>query len=320
MDGIDQAHDRFFRALLARPALVATLLRERLAPEVVGTLDLDSVELIDGSFVDAALRTSQADGLLRVRMTSGATAWIYCLIEHKSAPDPRVALQLLRYLVALWTRLDREQPLEPLPLIVPLVMYHGVRRWVGGRRFSDLVRLAGGTAPSSLVDFEYVLIDLGILADEGLSASRSLRAALLALKYAGRVSHQPDHLRQVLREAHAEPRLLWPETVAYVGRTWDAIDRATLNSAVATVIAEDEDQHMSAATEWFEDGVQKGRVVGLNEGKADALLRLLARRFGAIPAEVERRVKAATTPHLDAWLDSVLEAPSLEKLFEVQLH
>ncbi len=129
---------------------------------------------------------------------------------------------------------------------------------------------------------------------------------------------------QVLREAHAVPRLLWPETVADVGRTWDAIDRATLNSMVTMVIAEDEDQHMSAATEWFEDGVQKGRVEGrvegLNVGKADALLRLLERRFGAIPAEIETSVRAATTPHLDAWLDSVLDAPSLEKVFEVQLH
>jgi len=47
----------------------------------------------------------------------------------------------------------------------------------------------------------------------------------------------------------------------------------------------------------------RGEVKGKLEGKREALQRILRRRFGALPATVERRIDAATTEQLDDLLD-----------------
>jgi predicted transposase YdaD len=115
---IAHPHDRFFRALMAHREAADALFRERLPRGLVRQLADDPPVAVRGSFVDPALRAAQSDGLFRLRLRTGAPLFVYCLVEHKSAPDPRVALQLLRYLARVWEHLESERkPGEKLPAV-----------------------------------------------------------------------------------------------------------------------------------------------------------------------------------------------------------
>ena len=74
-----------------------------------------------------------------------------------------------------------------------------------------------------------------------------------------------------------------------------------------------------AAKEWMAEGAAKGRAEGKAkgkvEGKADALLRLVERRFKGVPSDVEHRVRAADVSMLDEWIDRILDAKSLDDVF-----
>src|SRR3954465_16092494 len=83
--------------------------RERLPAEVAALLAPEAPELLDAHFVAAHLRHSQADRLYRARALAGGEVYIYVLLEHKSAPDPEVGVQLLGYLAEIWRRLDRQR-------------------------------------------------------------------------------------------------------------------------------------------------------------------------------------------------------------------
>jgi len=63
------------------------------------------------------------------------------------------------------------------------------------------------------------------------------------------------------------------------------------------------------------EGRAEGRAEGKAEGKAEGLFRLLTRRFGPLPHELERQLAGASVTELDVWLDNFLEAPSLEAVF-----
>lgn len=115
-------HDTYFRRILARLDAVAEFLRWYLPTSIVAELDLTEVTYADTAFVDAKLRKHFSDLLLRVRLRTGGAAYVLILLEHKSAPDPRVAIQALRYAALLWD----QSPL-PLPLIIPVVVYHGAK-------------------------------------------------------------------------------------------------------------------------------------------------------------------------------------------------
>src|SRR4051794_28924025 len=148
------------------PGVAAALLREHLPAEVAALLAPDAPELLDAHFVAAHLRHSQADRLYKARALGGGEVYIYVLLEHKSAPDPEVGVQLLGYLAEIWRRLDRQR-LErggavgsDRPPIVPLVIYHGGREWAVPLSFGETVA-ADPALRRYLPDFTYALLDLG---------------------------------------------------------------------------------------------------------------------------------------------------------------
>jgi hypothetical protein len=141
-------------------------------------------ELVDGSFVDQEMRQTQCDRLYRIRLRGGGQAFVYCLIEHKSAPDGKVALRLSRYLVRAWEWLERDAEGKGLLApIFPLVVYHGRQPWRVPLRFSAILE-ALDEVRNHLLDFPFGLLDLGGEGgDHELSQERELRADLVVLKY-----------------------------------------------------------------------------------------------------------------------------------------
>lgn len=99
-----QPHDKLFKALTDDPRVAGTLLRERLPAAIAAQLSDDPPEPVEGSFIDEELRGSQSDRLFKVRTRAGGEAFLYALVEHKSAPDPGLPLQLLGYMLRIWQR------------------------------------------------------------------------------------------------------------------------------------------------------------------------------------------------------------------------
>ena len=71
----------------------------------------------------------------------------------------------------------------------------------------------------------------------------------------------------------------------------------------------------TARAEGHAEGHAAGRAEGRVEGGAAVLLRQLARRFGPLPDWVAPRLATATPAQLAQWADRLLEAESLEAMF-----
>ena len=69
-------------------------------------------------------------------------------------------------------------------------------------------------------------------------------------------------------------------------------------------------------TRFYQDVFAEGRIEGCAEGEARVLRRQLTRRFGPLPAWVEAKLTTAGSDQLEAWADRVLEATTLEGIFE----
>ncbi|MEO5376687.1 MAG: Rpn family recombination-promoting nuclease/putative transposase [Magnetococcus sp. DMHC-6] len=64
-----------------------------------------------------------------------------------------------------------------------------------------------------------------------------------------------------------------------------------------------------------QEGREEGIQIGEQRGKADMLLRLLTRRFGTLPPNIQEKVNTADLETLELWSDLVLDARSLEDVF-----
>ena len=63
------------------------------------------------------------------------------------------------------------------------------------------------------------------------------------------------------------------------------------------------------------EGKTEGRTEGRTEEARRMLARLLTRRFGVSATEVDERLQAATLEQLEAWVDRILDAESIDALF-----
>ena len=72
---------------------------------------------------------------------------------------------------------------------------------------------------------------------------------------------------------------------------------------------------MEARAAGRSEGKSEGRTEGRTEEARRMLARLLTRRFGVSATEVDERLQAATLEQLEAWIDRILDADSVDALF-----
>jgi hypothetical protein len=66
----------------------------------------------------------------------------------------------------------------------------------------------------------------------------------------------------------------------------------------------------------LQEGIAQGLAAGQREGEILFLIRLLERRFGALPQELRERIHRAEQDQLLAWGERLLEAQELTQLFD----
>ena len=74
--------------------------------------------------------------------------------------------------------------------------------------------------------------------------------------------------------------------------------------------------HDAGIEQGIEQGIERGIEQGRAEGERAVLERLLKRRFGRLPPEAAERLRRAPEAELETWADKVLDAGTLDELFQ----
>ncbi|WP_073567456.1 Rpn family recombination-promoting nuclease/putative transposase [Archangium sp. Cb G35] len=327
-------HDLFARYTFGHPERAAAELRAVLPAHVVSEVDWSSLRQESGSVVDPELRETESDLLFTARLHSGRSLLLYVLLEHQSSVDSWMALRMLRYVVRQVERWRQEHPESALlPVIIPLVMYHGPDgAWTAPRRMEELFDLpeeeeARERWRALLPRFEYLLDDLTAEREEALRARSGpplARLAWLVLRYArtGELAHRLPDWMVLFAQVQAAPEgaehllvviryMLWVEKDAAV----HAAARQVLHSVL------DEQRAEELMGTWAEDmmerGVQKGLVQGRLQERAEVVLRILTAR--GVPTDESARQRILSCMDgaiLDRWFERALNATTLRDVLE----
>lgn len=194
-------HDDLFREMVSDPAAQRDMVRICL-PDIAARTDLDTVTAVDATFTGG----KQADLLLSMHDYRGNEHLVYMLVEHKSYHDPLVAVQLYRYLGEIWQQQwirVKPEARGPLPVIHPVVLYHGVAPWTAPLELTGLHRAdehAAGfgtkTAPF-ITDLAYRLVDLQTIQPERLRVATRTLAFLITMRHVFHRLEQPTARRLI---------------------------------------------------------------------------------------------------------------------------
>jgi predicted transposase/invertase (TIGR01784 family) len=290
MPDLPNPHDRFFRATFAQRDVAADFARHYLPPDVVENLDLETLQPAKGSFVDDELRDHFTDLLYETRLKDDTLAYVYVLFEHKSYSEPRVAFQLLRYMVRIWEYVVEQRRVITLPPIIPLVVYHGEQRWQVDQRFRKLVTACPPLA-GYIPDFRYELYDLSTFSDADLVGAVNLQVTLLLMKH---IFDKDWHrllpqVMQLLEElAKAESGLAYVErALRYMVAAAQTLQREDLEEAVQQAFPKTGGVLMQTiAQTWVEEGIEQGIEQGVVQARREDILALLEARFGPVSDRV----------------------------------
>ena len=306
-------HDRFFKELVSRPEGVVEIARQALPPTVFTLLDLTKLQRMEDTWIDPELRSHFADAVYRVGLTEpdDRSAFLYVLFEHKSHPEPFVALQVLRYMVQGWLQnLKADQP--HLSVIIPLVLYHGRSEWRVAKSYEALF----GTTPAVLSPyiprFEYVLLDRSAgtpLEDPG---EVPVRVALALMQLIFR-----DDWRVLLPwilkglPLGIPGMLQWLETMLIYVQSARQIPEKELAESLQAAFPEAGGKKV---LKFIEEWRNEGRV----EGVLETVQRQLRRKFGSavVTEHLVGRLQALSLTDLELLAEDILDLATPADLLE----
>jgi len=303
-------HDGLFKAVFGQPDHARGTLRAIVPPVLAEALDWQTLTLRPGSFVDAALAHQHTDLLYSLTWRDGSEALVYLLFEHQSTPPTEglMALRLLSYQDRIWERWRGEHPkARTLPMILPIVMYHGVTPWLEARSFDALLDVPPGLRAAVepyLVRFTYVLHDLSKISDDELRKGAMTALAKLVAMCFKHVRTAPDFVQilgrwvDIVREVIVAPNGLG--ALAQVMRYILEVNEHVRPEALQTLLEREIGPH---AKDTIVTAGQQLIKQGIEQGIARSLIDIYEARFGAMPEELRAMVEAThDEATLRAWL------------------
>lgn len=323
-----QPHDALVKAAFSRPENAIGALRAVLPPELLAKLDLTTLKRSarDTYVDDATLGHLFSDLVYEVQCADRPALVCFVLYEHQSTEDPLLIVRIGSYVTGVWRSWLADHPgARRVPAVIPVVLYHGPKPWSAPTSLAEVIDLEPGDLAAMgdhVPSLRFVLDDLSRV-DEADLRSREVallgKVAFLLLKLARSVGPSGRRGALTLQQLFDKTndllaRLVQPDmtlAVRYIIEVSGA-DPEDVVVALQNAPTEVRDTAMTLA----EKLRQQGRIEGRLEGRLESLLNLLRIKFGTVSPEVEARVRAADEAALETWTAAVLNATSLEDVFE----
>lgn len=320
-DDTSNPHDALVKAVFRVPACFALLLRLALPTWLFELLDLATLAEAPSEQTEGLFDRGETDLLFTAALRDGSGA-LAPLLEHRSTPQQRCVLRLARYERLIWHRAERLG--EPVPLVVPLVLYQGPGPWPSARTLRELLAPAGlaaelarsGADTRLLSDLAPAFLELGRIPIPELlalapPAPALARMALVVLK----AEREGLDWSQVFRASVAVLRDLWQtdrvgygEICSYIGAVGEPEAVMKLEDEARILLGKEAARPFVT---WAEHHRAKGRAEGRAEGLAEGrleerralLVQTLTTLHGALGPDVIARIDAGTPEQLSRWFE-----------------
>ncbi len=279
---------------------------------------------------------------------SGEWIYIYLMLEFQSTVQQFMAVRVFDYDGGLYrqiVRALRPKHDDKLPIVLPLVLYRGDRKWTAKQDVFDLIALAPAEIAPYLPHLRYLLLDVNAFPVDELESMRNPAACLFWLEGLEKLSTEPiAELDEILSRPDDEGLrrafATWLTTNYLQSRMADT--NVPMKRKLEEVVPMIEANKYDWTAEWREEGLRKGlregRLKGLQEGRqegrregeaegrregeaegrrkgeADLLLRQLGRLYGSLSPAIEDRVRRAGAEQLLEWGERLVTPGSLEEV------
>jgi hypothetical protein len=209
-----QDHDIFVRGFLSIPILVEKLLRYALDANILPYVDFTTLRPFTDVHIDKRLRITHSDSIheanlrqdnlpLQYRHMLNAPLFRFVFIWEAKSKKQKLPIdfQVGGYDDNIRRRDFKNSDLDkdPLSIVVPIVLYHGVEKWDKKRAYEYYKPYLPDVLMAFIPQHRFIVIDIQALSEEDIENAiglGELRAAFIALKH----GHEPNFFKRNMKK------------------------------------------------------------------------------------------------------------------------
>ena len=312
--------DRIAKRLFRHPRLVRDMLGVFVPAEWTAAIDLDSLRELPAEFINPKGDKRLGDLLLLAGAPGSMVGAVPTLVmvEHQSAPVPRMAARMMTQTGMLYESLTprARDAAGRLPPVLALVVYIGDAEWRAATDLADLAGASGdGGAMAELAGRRYVVLDSRRLAREDLPEHNRM-TVFVRLTFLASVFEAWEVLagaREWLDLADEEERSLYQGYVDWLGALapehrpegWDPERTRRVEELM---------EEMTAFQRNTERAIERYRREGIELGIERGLERGFEHERSLLARQASRRFGDAVGRRLGAWLAGVSDPTVFDKV------
>lgn len=270
---IRSPHDKFFKAAMSDLRVAKDFFDFHLPPSIKKTIELDTLAISKGSFVDPTLVESATDMLFTVDF-AGQSGYLYVLVEHQSTPDKLMPFRIFKYIMNIMDHHLKSKSSEQacLPVVYPLLFYTGASNYNFSTDIFDLFCESKDLAKQVFMQ-PFQLIQINQIADEVLKQRVWSGIMELSMKHIFQ-SNILSYLKSVLslleKIKMADDHDYAQTVLTYIFNTAEISDKQTFSQMIRENVSPEIEEIVMTPAQYFrEEGFEKGIEKGIEKGRVN---------------------------------------------------
>ena len=200
---VKQKHDKSFKDILVDEKEMSKFLEQFIEIEVKS----EDLEEQKNNYINKQFEKRESDILYKIKNKE-----IYILVEHQSKVDKRMPRRIFEYCMGIMMELEKTQKEDDgsNPLIIPVVIYTGAKKWNVKTNFSDTQKTYEGYQ-NYKINLNYKLIDINKYSKEELLEKDTKLTSMMVFEKCKTKEELKNDIVEMLLKAEDKERIKWIE-------------------------------------------------------------------------------------------------------------
>lgn len=311
---VNNPHDVLFKRTMVDKDAALDFMQNYLPEDIIEKMDLSELQIAKDTFIDEKLKQKMSDMLYKVNV-GGKEAYVYLLFEHKSYYEIQTPVQLLGYMCDIWDLHWQQHKNDDLPVIVPVLIYHGERDWDKGERLANVLEEPLPGFEKFVPDYNFLLYDFSGLTEKEIKGNIKLKilSYLFSKIYSKDLKKALENVIPLLVELQCQntARDYILTVLNYITNVFGEVKTIEdLKKEVEKVSREGREMVMT----FTQEAMKKGK----KEELIDTVKIQLKKKFKIdLSAKMEKGIETADIQDLAKIRDNIFEIESLDEVKEI---
>lgn len=285
----EKLHDKLVKNILKDKVEILKFINQFITSKL--NILPDDLIKFTNSYITKKYKSKEADLVYKLRGQD-----IFLLIEHQSSVDNRMPYRILNYCIDImyeWCKSKKMKQIKKYPIIVPIVIYTGDKKWTVPKNFSE-TQICTSVLKNYKIDIQYNLIDINRLSDDFLLEKQTMFGYGMLIEKAKNKNELMEKLESIIQNCNNKQHLKELEDIILYALN-DAIcdinqeeilekinkkvGEENMSTLVERLAAENRRILKQGREEGIKTGIKTGMKNGIQKQKSEVIKKMISMNF-----------------------------------------